>query len=334
MTMTTTRKEVNPHALWRRGAEPVAAGPHDYGTYGPNSVAWKILCHPVVSVMTVQLTAFLQFTHAGMSANMLDHDPLFQAAKCKRATPDMIVSRHRRTIGVPFPAIMGDQPSAERIFAHLRRIHSKMQGIIPGTDIAYDAAGPELVLFGHVTLMHGVLLSYERAGYGGLHAPRRLSDAERDQFWAEVVPFAVMMGANEADVPRSTSEVQAFYAACEADYFNFDLMLAATLRTFGDALRPARWRHPVTALTAAILALSHIPALCMLPRPARRHAGVPPSMDAALDIIFRTIRPVYMLLSIGAIGDTAIAWTVGPDGTALIMNARKLRTAEGSQTDP
>lgn len=311
--------------MWRRGPAPTAAGPHDYGTYGPDSVAWRVLTHNAVPAMVVPVTALLQFTHAGMGANFLDHDPLLKPGR-KPARPAMILSRHRRTVGVVMPAIVGDQPAAERICAHLRRFHSHMQGTIPRTDQPYDAAGPDLVLYGHVSLMHGALLSYERVGYHGIRAPQRLSDAERDQFWTEVVPFAVMMGAKESDVPRSTDEVRAFYASCEGDYYNFDLMLRQVLHSAREALvSPTRWREdPRAALAATAIVLAHIPALGVIPRPARRHAGVPAGTDFFIETLFRLSRPAYALLGISAIGDRLTAWTIGPDSTELLMNARQL----------
>jgi uncharacterized protein (DUF2236 family) len=322
--------------MWRRGPAPTAAGPHDYGTYGPDSVAWKVLTHNAVPAMVVPVTALLQFTHAGMGANFLDHDPLLKQGR-KPARPEMIVSRHRRTVGVVVPAISGDQATAERICAHLRRFHSHMQGTIPRSGEPYDAAGPDLVLYGHVSLMHGALLSYERAGYHGLRAPRRLSDAERDRFWTEVVPFAVMMGANEADVPRTTAEVRAFYASCEGDYYNFDLILREVLRAAREALvSPARWREdPRAAFAAALIVMAHLPALGIIPRPARRHAGVPAVLDPVIEALFRLTRPAYASLSIPAVGDRLTAWTVGPDGAELILNARQLMatTAQDSVRD-
>jgi uncharacterized protein (DUF2236 family) len=319
---STERQHVR---LWRRGPAPTPAGPDDFGTYGPDSVAWKVLTHNAVPAMVVPVTALLQFTHAGMGANFLDHDPLLKPDR-KPARPDMIVSRHRRTVGVVVPAIAGDQPTAERICTHLRRFHSHMQGVIPRTDQRYDAAGPEMVLYGHVSLMHGALMSYERAGYHGLRAPRRLSDAERDQFWTEIVPFAVMMGAKEEDVPRSTAEVRAYYASCEGDYYNFDLMLQELLKSTREALgSPSRWREdPRAAFAAMAIVLAHLPALAIIPRPARRHAGVPAALDPLIEGLFRVARPAYALLGISTVGDRLTAWTVGPDGTELIVNARQL----------
>ncbi|KAA1416973.1 DUF2236 domain-containing protein [Nocardioides humilatus] len=331
--MTDGNRKQQNVSLWRRGGAPTAAGPQDFGCYGPDSIAWKLLSHSVVPAMTVQVTALLQFTHAGMSANMIDHDPLFEAGRKGRARPDMFVNRHRRTFGVVVPAILGDQATAGRICTHLRHVHRNMQGVIPRTDTPYDAAGPELVLFGHVTLMHAALMSYERAGYHGLRPPSRLTDAERDRFWAEVVPFAVMMGANEADVPRSAAEVEAFYESCEADYYNFDLMLRESLRSVGDALRPSRWRHPVAALTVTSLTLSHFLALGIIPPPARRHAGIPAGLDPVIDVLFHASRPAYAVLGIPAVGDALVSWMVGPDSTDLIANARRLMEVGAQDTE-
>ena len=321
--------------LWRRGPAPVAAGARvksggvtDQGYFGPDSIVWKVFTHPAVAALEVQVTALLQFTHAGMSANMMDHDPLYAAAARSQATAAMVVSRHRRTFGVVVPTVLGDRASADRIGAHIHKFHGHMKGIIPGTDHPYDAAGPELVLYGHVTIMHAALRIYERVGYHGYRSPRRLCAADRDRYWKEAAPFAVLMGARESDVPRSVAEVRAYYVACASCYFNQSLMLRRTAAMFWAILRqPSQWhQHPSDAATVLALIASHFLALGVIPRPARRHWGMPRAADPVIDVFFRVARPAFALLGFPRIGNRILAWMAGPDGFELVKNAKALRS--------
>lgn len=320
-----------PSSLFRRGAPPRRATAADPGPHGPDSVLWRVFAHPAVTALEVPVTALLQFPHAAMGATMLEHDPLYRAAARGEATAPMIVSRHRRTFGVVIPAIMGDTESAARITTHLRRFHRRMSGVIPGTDRPYEAMGPELVLYGHVTLMHAALLSYERAAYDGARGPRRLSDGDRDRFWAEAAPFAVAMGARGADVPRSVAEVRDFYASCEEDYFNWNLILRASARALGMTLRPSRWlEHPIDAATVLVLAAAHLPAVAVVPRPARRHIGVPAAADPFIDAAFRIARPAFAVLALPQVGDRLTRWMTGPENFELVVSARALRDGRAS----
>lgn len=320
-------------SLFRRGAPPVAASSADPGPHGPGSILWEVIAHPAVVAMEVPVTALLQFTHAGMSATFLQHDPLYLAAARGKATAPMVVSRHRRTFGVVVPAIVGDTASAERIATHLRRFHRRMHGVIPGTDEPYDAMGEELVLYGHVTLMHAALLIYERAAYDGRQPPRRLTDAERDRFWSEAAPFAVSMGARDAEVPRSVAAVRAYYASCEDRYFNWGLMLKASARVAAATVRPSQWReHPADAAIVLALAAAHLPAVGLVPRPARRHLGIPALADPLIDMAFRVTRPAYALLTIPQLGDAITAWMTGPENFELIQRARALRSSTTTPT--
>jgi uncharacterized protein (DUF2236 family) len=321
--------------LFRRGGPPTPARAGDPGRHGPDSILWKVIDHPAVVAMEVPVTALLQFTHAGMSATFLQHDPLYLAAARGQATAPMVVSRHRRTFGVVVPAIFGDTASAERTTTHLRRFHRRMHGVIPGTDEPYDAMGEELVLYGHVTLMHAALLIYEHAGYDGPRPPHRLTDDERDRFWSEAAPFAVAMGARDADVPRSAADVRAYYASCEDRDFNWGLMLKASARVAAATVRPSQWReHPADAAIVLALAAAHLPAVGLIPRPARRHLGIPALADPLIDAAFRVTRPAYALLSIPPLGDAITAWMTGPENFELIQSARALRAELASTPTP
>lgn len=316
----------SPTSLFRRGAPPEAASAADPGPHGPDSMLWEVFDHPAVIAMEVPVTFLLQFTHAAMSATMLDHDPFYLAGARGQATAPMVVSRHRRTFGVVVPTIIGDTASTQRIAKHLRRFHGRMSGTIPRTDEPYAAMSDELVLYGHVTIMHSALRIYEHAAYDGLRPPRRLTDGERDRFWAEAAPFGVTMGLPEAMVPRSVAEVHAYYASIEDRYFNWGMFFRASARAVASAVRPSQWReHPVDAALTLLITAGHLPAVAIVAPPARRHLGIPRLADPLIDAAFRVTRPAFALLNIPPISDGLTEWTMGPENFELAKSARAWR---------
>lgn len=121
--------------------------------------------------MIVLVTALLEGSHEGLQAVEINHDPVFTKSKRNQVDFDDTVKRIQRTAGVPIPIIFGDTASADALAAHLRHYHRNMKGIIPGTDRPYDAQGPALVLFAHVTIMHAALRIYENTPAPGRSHP-------------------------------------------------------------------------------------------------------------------------------------------------------------------
>src|SRR5262249_11565658 len=90
--------------VWRRGPAPVPASAQDPGYFGPGTVIWRVVLHPVTVVMAAQTTAILEAAHRGMQAVMVNHDPALSGRAHARQT----VRRLQRTVGVPVPMILGD----------------------------------------------------------------------------------------------------------------------------------------------------------------------------------------------------------------------------------
>ncbi|WP_162141421.1 hypothetical protein [Smaragdicoccus niigatensis] len=62
-----------------------------------------------------------------------------------------------------------------------------------------------------------------------------------------------------------------------------------------------------------------------MPGIARRRWGIPAVADPVLNVAFQMTRPPLALLSVPAIGDRVNRWPLGPDGFALVENARMLQ---------
>jgi uncharacterized protein (DUF2236 family) len=224
---------------------------------------------------------------------------------------------------VPVPLLLGDTPTADRVAAHLRRMHAKMSGVVPGTVGEHYAAGSaELVVFAHVTIAHAFLRTYEALAYHDGHGPERLPDVERDRYFREFVPLATLMGAPASMVPDSASAVAEYYASI-ADRYETLPEWQAALPAMGLAtLSPGRLRHLARAPGALWYDATLVAAFAIVPRSVRRLYGVPRLLDLPLERSLDATRAAFASLAIPAVGDRALAGVIGPDGVELVRAAR------------
>lgn len=318
--------------IWRRGAAPRPAGRStgpdglvDYGYFGPDSVTWKVFLHPCVPPMIVLVTALLEGSHEGLQAVEINHDPVFTKSQQNKIDFDDTVKRIQRTAGVPIPMILGDTASADAMAAHLRHYHRNMKGTIPGTDRPYNAQGPELVLFAHVTIMHAALRIYENTPAPGRLIPRRLPKAQRDQFFAEVKTFAELMGADPDTVPVTSEEVAAYYRSIEDEYRMVQGFIPSGARYVLSVLKNARRFGGLTAVAVAAATLvTAVPSVAVVPPKVRRHLGIPRIVDPALALLLRASHPVLAPFTATPIAREICRLFIGDDGIALAENAREL----------
>jgi uncharacterized protein (DUF2236 family) len=310
--------------IWRRGAAPRPAGPGDYGYFGPRSVIWQILVHPVTPLVAGQTTLLLEAAHRHMQAVLMGHDPTLRAAIDGRGSARQSTRRVQRTVGVPVPMILGDTPTADGIAEHLRAMHARMSGIVPGTERElYSAGSPELGVFAHTTIFHAFLRTYEALAFRDGRPPARLPDPDRDRYFRELVPFAELMGVPSAMIPDSASAVAEYYKTIASDYGplpGWRKVRPAVLRA---SLRPADWRDARHVAANTVLNASAVVALAVVPKPVRRQHGVSPLLDPILAATLIAAQPSFAALTIPAIGDRVIRNLSGPEGLALVHAARK-----------
>ena len=94
----------------------------------------------------------------------------------------------------------GDTPTAMAAIEKVRKIHDFVKGYDPITGKNYSANDPALLLWVHATEVHSFLKAYNAYGPG-------LSEEDADRYVDEMAPIAILLGANESEVPRNTTEL-------------------------------------------------------------------------------------------------------------------------------
>lgn len=94
----------------------------------------------------------------------------------------------------------GDTPTAMAAIAKVRRIHGYVNGYDPITGQHYSANDPALLLWVHATEVHSFLKAYNSYGPG-------LSPEDADRYVDEMAQLAILLGANDDEVPRNTAEL-------------------------------------------------------------------------------------------------------------------------------
>jgi uncharacterized protein (DUF2236 family) len=172
---------------------PVAAGPDDWGLFGPASVSWMVHSSPVLLVGGLRALIIQSLNPLAMAGIDQHSDYL--------ARP---LSRLRRTSEYVATVVFGDTPSAHRAAAILEKIHSRVKGIDPVTDAPYSAADLQTRLWVHCVEVHSFLAAFRAYGGG-------LSDEEQDSYLSEQVAAAELMGIPTELVPSSRAGYRDFF---------------------------------------------------------------------------------------------------------------------------
>jgi uncharacterized protein (DUF2236 family) len=273
-------------------SEPV---PHD-GYLGPDSVAWRIVGHPVSLVGGLR-ALIVQSLHPLAMAGVAQHSDYKHRS----------LDRLQRTAYYVTATVFGDRATADAAAARVRRIHERVRGIDPVTGGPYSADDPETQLWVHCVEWHSFLAAYR--AYGG-----RLTAAEQDRYHAEGAVVAPLVGVPESMVPRSTAEQREYFAsvrprlcisepAREAISFVLSPPLTRDLLPFQIPLR----------LVARA-------ALATVPRDLRRLAGIDRAraLDAAT---VAAVRPAAALLTLPLLRD-APSLVLGRETRAVALAAR------------
>ncbi len=156
----------------------------------PDSVSWRVFKNPV-SLFVGGITAvILELAEPRVRSGVWDHSTF-------RTDP---LTRLKRTGLAAMVTVYGARSVAERMIAGVGRQHARVGGSTPdGT--AYRATDTELLDWVQATASFGFL-----EAYAALVSP--LSDAEKDQFYAEAAPAARLYGALGAPASRAQWEGQ------------------------------------------------------------------------------------------------------------------------------
>jgi uncharacterized protein (DUF2236 family) len=165
------------------------------GLLGPESVAWRVIGHPV-SIVGGLRSLIVQALHPLAMAGVAQHSDY-------RRRP---LERLRRTSHYVAATTFGDRVTAEAAAARVRRIHKRVRGIDPVTGSPYSADDPDTQLWVHCVEWHSFLAAYRT------YATSRLTGDEEDRYIAEGAPIAALLGVPEETVPKSVEEMRSYFA--------------------------------------------------------------------------------------------------------------------------
>ena len=165
----------------------------DQGLFGPESVAWRVIGHPVSLVGGLR-ALIIQSLHPLAMAGVAQHSDYRNRA----------LERLRRTAYYVTATTFGDTATAHAAAARVKRIHARVRGVDPVTGQRYSADDPDTQLWVHCVEWHS-FLAVHRA-YGG-----RLSAAEEDRYVAEGVRAAALLDVPAERVPASVAEMRAYF---------------------------------------------------------------------------------------------------------------------------
>jgi uncharacterized protein (DUF2236 family) len=166
--------------------------PRDDGLFGPRSVAWRLhrdRSFPVAGIRSLMLQALHPLAMAGVAQHSgWRSDPIGRIA----ATSQYVLT-----------VTYGERAAAEAAAGHVRAVHRHVRGVDDVTGLSYSAEDPALLLWVHAAMVDSILAVSERYG-------RRLQPGDPDRYVAEMVPFAVIVGVPEEQVPRSAAELAGY----------------------------------------------------------------------------------------------------------------------------
>lgn len=247
----------------------------DTGYFGPGSVSRRVIGDPAAGVGGIR-ALFLQALHPRAMAGVAQHS-------------DFVAEfwpRLRRTAEYVTTVAFGSTAEADAAAARVRRVHRLVRGIDEVTGLPYAADDPDLLRWVHVTEVSSFLEAVRR---GGL----KLTDEEADEFYAEQVTAAELLGAT--DIPASRAEVAEYLAAVRPELRASSVAREAAVRL---ALPPMPMRvqlfTPARPAWAALAGLAY----SLLPAWARRVYGVPglPGTAMAATVALRGLRGAALSL--------------------------------------
>src|SRR3954468_4404671 len=222
----------------------------DDGLFGPGSVTWKVHSSPVMLIGGLR-ALMIQALHPLAMAGVIPHSDF-------RARP---LQRLRTTVEYVATTTFGDTATAEAAGAHVRRVHTFVNGTDPVTGRRYSAEDPETLLWVHCAETHSFLAAYR--AYGGTLTP-----AEQDAYLAESARAAALVGIPPGDVPPTVADMRDYFAGMLPSL----CVSMAAREAIRFVARPPATRELLPLLPA--LRLSATAAVTITPRHLRRMAGI------------------------------------------------------------
>lgn len=238
----------------------------ELGLFAPSSVTWKIHSDPAMLVGGIR-ALFQQALHPQAMAGVAEHSNFREDAW----------GRLQRTGDYVSILTFGTPTQANELSARVRKIHAHL-----GLD------DPKLLLWVHMAMVDSFLDVAVRSGLA-------LSEAEQDQYVAEMVVFAEAVGIAESIVPKTVAEMKKYFIDISAELSaSDDAKRAALFLTIPPLPTAVRFATPAAPAWAAVAAL----AGASLPNWARALYGWPtlPGQGIATDIAMIALRKSLLVL--------------------------------------
>ncbi|WP_306394741.1 oxygenase MpaB family protein [Telluria beijingensis] len=211
--------------------EPALA-PHD-------GVSWRVFANPVSLFVGGVTAVLLELAEPSVRSGVWDHSSF-------QRDPG---TRLRRTGFAAMMTVYGPRSQAEKMIAHVVRMHERVEGVTPD-GVAYRANDPRLLDWVQATASFGFTEAYHRY-------VRSLSAHEKDSAFAEAGPAARLYGATGA--PRSWKEWESMLART-APGLEDSAILADFMRIMGEApILPAPLRPLQRLLVRAAVEITPEP---------------------------------------------------------------------------
>ena len=270
----------------------------DHGLFGPESLAWRVIGHPVAVVAGVR-ALIIQTLHPLAMAGVAQHSDYRNRS----------LDRLQRTAAYVTATTFGDTATAHAAAARVKAVHRRVRGIDPVTGRPYSADDPDTQLWVHCVEWHSFLAIYR--AYGG-----RLSPEEQDRYLAEGARVAALLDVPPERVPTSVAETREYFESVRPQ-----LCISAAARDAIDfVVRPPLTRELLPLQVP--LRIAARAAIATIPRHLRALAGLegPRPLDA---MTVAAVRPAAAALTLPLLRD-APALVLGPEVRAVRESARAL----------
>ncbi len=271
------------------------------GLLGPDSVAWRVIGHPVALVGGLR-ALIIQSLHPLAMAGVAQHSDYRNRS----------LDRLRRTAYYVSATTFGDLETAHAAAQRVKNMHRKVRGIDRVTGLPYSADDPVTQLWVHCVEWHSFLAVY-RAFAGGL------SDEDADRYIAEGVRIAALLDVPTDTVPASVAEMREYFASVRgelrmSEFANDAIRFVVNPPLTRDLLA---FQVPLRVVASA--------AVATVPRDLRRLAGIDrsPALDA---ITVAAVRPAATVLNAPLLRD-APSLMLGRETRAVAERARMARAA-------
>ncbi|HVA99781.1 MAG TPA: oxygenase MpaB family protein [Acidimicrobiales bacterium] len=276
----------------------------DPGLLGQDSPAWIVHGDLAAMLYGGFAALMLQTLHPRAMAGVAQH------SNYKNDPTGRLIRTARFVAGTTF----GPTPFVEQLITEVLAVHGHVKGAT-SEGVPYSASDPDLVTWVHITEVRHFLRSYQRYG------PHRINKAMQDRYFDDVATVPMRLGASY--VPRSTDEVEHYFASMQAE-----------LRVTPEALEAVHFLRSTSVLTGQGYVMTkasnlahHIvvgAAIDLLPDFARELLG--------LDRWSR-LKAIPRRLGAVAFGKV-LRWALGPSRVAAVSRDRIARGNEqqGSST--